>query len=81
MTSTQTMQAPLEVLVASQLGAIHRQEVALHGWLQSSAPLEAGNISTELWKLQVGADRLDRMVDAMGLTESYAPVFSGETAA
>jgi hypothetical protein len=75
------MQAPLEVLVASQLGAIHQQEVALHRRLRSSASLEAADVSTELWKLQVSADRLDRMVDAMGLAESCAPIFGGETAA
>jgi hypothetical protein len=82
MSSAKKPQEPLEALVASQLGAIRKQEAALHRRLQSNGSREARNISTDLRKLQITADRLDRMVDAMGLRESYGQAFVGvQTAA
>jgi len=65
MRSQQRKQTPLDILVISQLAAIRRHEAALQVHLSSSAPAPA-NMAAELSKLQMSADRLNRMIDAMG---------------
>jgi hypothetical protein len=55
---------PLDVLVISQLAAIRRHEAALQMRLSSTATAPA-NMAVELSKLQMSADRLNRMIDAM----------------
>ncbi|HSU62199.1 MAG TPA: hypothetical protein VLI55_23020 [Bryobacteraceae bacterium] len=65
MISQETKQAPLETLVFTQLAAIRRHEASLEVRLSSSAPAASGNVADELAKLQICADRLNRMIDAM----------------
>jgi hypothetical protein len=58
-------QSALEILVVAQLSALRKREAELQARLQSGAALETGIIASELWRLQTGADRLSRMMDAM----------------
>lgn len=64
MRSQQRKQTPLDVLVISQLAAIRRHEAALQVRLSSSTPVP-DSMAAELSKLQMSADRLNRMIDAM----------------
>ncbi len=67
MPQIQIKHTPLETLVMAQLAAIRRHEAALQSRLSSSSRIGgAENIATELSKLQISADRLNRMIDAMG---------------
>jgi hypothetical protein len=67
MASVQTKQNPLDTLVISQLSALRQREAALRLRLLSATPSEP-TIANELWSLQASADRLSRMIDAMGLS-------------
>lgn len=70
----QTAQSPLETLVMSQLSAIRKHEAALKMRVRSSTSREVANIACEVWKLQTRADRLNRMIDAMRVSETYTQV-------
>ncbi len=66
MTSLQSKQTPLEVLVFSQLAAIRRHEAALRTRISSGLPGASAGVAEELFKLQISTDRLNRLVNAMG---------------
>ena len=68
MTSIQTKQTPLEVLVVSQLAAIKKQERALKNRITSIPSSETAVTAYEISALQTRMDRLNRMIDAMSLT-------------
>jgi hypothetical protein len=70
MTSTPSKQTPLEMLVVAQLAAIRKREATLESHLHSNTPIEAPQLAAEVWQLQNSADRLSRMIDAMGLGAS-----------
>jgi hypothetical protein len=61
---------PLETLVLSQIAAIRRRESALQERLGRLSPQAADSdhisCAEEVWHLQLCADRLNRMMDAMG---------------
>jgi DNA gyrase/topoisomerase IV subunit A len=81
MAFTQIEQTPLETLVISQLAAIRKQEAALKMRLRSITSREVANMAAEVWKLQTSADRLNRMIDAMRVSETYVQPSLGQTAA
>ncbi len=69
MTSTELRQTPLETLVIAQLAAIREQEASLQTRIDSGASLDtAAKMASEISKLRMSADRLNRMIDAMSLT-------------
>ena len=70
MVSTQTKQAPLELLVISQLAAIRKSEALIQERLTANPQLEVSHFAAEVRRLQVSADRLNRMMDAMHLNSS-----------
>ncbi len=79
MTTIQTRQTPLEVLVVSQLAAIKKQELALKTRL--TVPSSANAVTAfEISALQTRMDRLNRMIDAMSLTWSQPAVHSDSQA-
>ncbi len=61
---------PLETLVISQIAAIRKRESALQERLGRLSPEAADSdqisCAEEVWHLQLCADRLNRMMDAMG---------------
>ena len=64
-------QTPLDTLVISQIAEIRKRESALQerlGRLSSPQAAQGEQISfaEEMWRLQRCADRLNRMMDAMG---------------
>jgi hypothetical protein len=63
-------QTPLETLVISQIAEIRKRESALQerlGRLSGQAAHgEQVSFAEEIWHLQQCAERLDRMMDAMG---------------
>ncbi len=63
-------QTPLETLVISQIAEIRKRESALQERLRLLSPQAANgeqvSFSQEMWHLQRCADRLNRMMDAMG---------------
>ena len=63
-------QTPLETLVISQIAEIRKRESALQERLRRLSPQAANgeqvSFSQEMWHLQLCADRLNRMMDAMG---------------
>ena len=61
-------QNPLDVLVLSQLSAIRRDEAALR---QEVARGNSGRVAAGLPSLRDRAERLNRMIDAMSLTNCY----------
>jgi len=68
--STLVEQTPLDTLVISQIAEIRKRESALqerlgHLSLQT-AHREQVSFAEEVWHLQRCADRLSRMMDAMG---------------
>jgi len=80
MTSIQTKQTPLEVLVVSQLAAIKKQERALKNRITSIPSSETAVTAYEISALQTRMDRLNRMIDAMSL--SWGPTtFNSESQA
>lgn len=62
--------APLDNLVISQLAAIRNREAALYQEMLSESELNANTVQVQLLELQQRADRLGRMLDAMGVTNS-----------
>lgn len=72
MISTPSKQTPLEMLVVAQLAAIRKREATLESRLHSDTPMEAPQLAAEVWQLQSSADRLSRMIDAMGLGATAA---------
>ncbi len=72
MTSIQTRQAPLDMLVISQVAAIRKRETALQLRLQSGTAGEAANMAADIGELQRSADRLDRMIEAMSSARAWA---------
>jgi hypothetical protein len=67
MTSIQTRQTPLELLVVSQLAAIKKQELALKTRLTSVPSSENAVMASDISALQNRMDRLNRMIDAMSV--------------
>ena len=61
-------QNPLDVLVISQLSALRRDEAMLQ---QEVARGNSGKAATELLHLKDRAERLNRMIDAMGVNGGY----------
>lgn len=61
-------QNPLDVLVISQLSALRRDEAALQ---QEVARGDRGNVASDLLQLRDRAERLNRMIDAMGVAGGY----------
>jgi hypothetical protein len=63
-------QTPLDTLVISQITEIRKRESALKERLGRLSPQvaedEQVSFAQEMWHLQRCADRLNRMVDAMG---------------
>jgi hypothetical protein len=63
-------QTPLDTLVISQIAEIRKREIALQERLGRLSPQTAENeqvsFAEEMWHLQRCADRLNRMMDAMG---------------
>jgi hypothetical protein len=66
-------QNPLDVLVISQLTALRRHEAQLQREVERG---NGRNIAGELLQLRDRADRLNRMIDAMGIagTICHPPV-------
>jgi hypothetical protein len=65
MPSIQTRQAPLALLVVSQLESIKKQELALKSRLSTVAISDKAGAVSEISALQTRMDRLNRMIDAM----------------
>jgi hypothetical protein len=64
-TTAHTNRTALEALVVAHLAAIRKQEADLQTRLQSTVGIEPVNVAAEVWRLQLSADRLSRMMDAM----------------
>lgn len=65
MPSIQTRQAPLALLVVSQLESIKKQELALKSRLATVAYSDKDVAVSEISALQTRMERLNRMIDAM----------------
>ncbi len=76
MQTNHTPNAPLETLVIAQLTAIRQHEAALHQQFQTSSTANAPAVELQLLQLQQRAERLSRMIDAMGLTGGYHSGFA-----
>ncbi len=65
-----TEQTPLDTLVIAQIAEIRKRESALQDLLGRLSPQAGENeqvrFAEEMWHLQRCADRLNRMMDAMG---------------
>jgi hypothetical protein len=61
---TTARQNPLDVLVISQLTALRRHEAVLQKEVESG---NSGNVAAEMLQLRDRAERLNRMIDAMGV--------------
>jgi hypothetical protein len=71
MTPVQKKQMPLDTLMVAQVASLRQREAALQSRLRPGSRVES-SIANELWSLQVSADRLNRMIDAMGMNTSYS---------
>jgi hypothetical protein len=67
-----TTYAPLENLVISQLAAIRQHEAALQQQIRGTTQSNAIAVEVQLMSLQQRADRLNRMIDAMGVSSVYS---------
>jgi hypothetical protein len=67
----ETPYAPLENLVISQLAAIRQRENALQQQFHTGSQPNAVDVASQLFDLQRRAERLNRMIDAMGVSSGY----------
>jgi hypothetical protein len=63
---------PLDALVIWQLAAIRQHEASLHRQIRKNSDLNLVAAEAQLLSLQQRADRLNRMIDAMGVSSSYS---------
>jgi methionyl-tRNA formyltransferase len=74
--------APLENLVISQLAAIRQRETALQQQFKTASQPNAVDVESQLVDLQRRAERLNRMIDAMGMSlSSWKAAFRSPTVA
>ncbi len=73
---------PLDALVIWQLAAIRQHEASLHRKIRKNSELNLVAAEAQLLALQQRADRLNRMIDAMGVSSAYSqPSFPATVAA
>ncbi len=72
---------PLETLVVAQLAYIRRHEIELHHQFESPMSSNTTGVAAQLLELQQSADRLSRMIDAMGINNGQSYLASRTPAA
>jgi hypothetical protein len=63
---------PLDALVFAQLAAIRQHEASLCNQIRRTNELNVHSAEAQLATLQQRAERLNRMIDAMGISSVYS---------